>query len=368
MDRSIIQHFLLGSSFPSLLRMLWRERDGIDHWGKAAACVAFSGALAPARIIEKTWADRKVARQPITEPPVFVIGHFRSGTTHLHTLLTQDPASGFVPTYLAIFPNLGLTAAPVARRVLAALAPKTRPMDEMPFQADLPQEDEIAIGNLIDHGGFSTLYFPKRAGFHISRHVLFDGATKAEIDAWKQAQDFVIRKATVLWEGRRIVLKNPWNTARIPQLLELYPDAKFIHIRRNPYELYFSALHTIRTLGNLLTFSRFTEADAREHLFSSYRCVMQRYFDTEHLIPDGNLVDVSFEELTAEPWKVLNQIYEGLGLSGYDEAAPLFERYLSGVRGYRKNRYDHPPELIGRIRDEWALTIDRWGYAPPGRP
>jgi hypothetical protein len=235
----------------------------------------------------------------------------------------------------------------------------------MPVDPRLPQEDEIGVGNMLPFSGFTTMYFPHKARELFQRYVLFDDAMPSEILAWKRAEGFLIRKATFLWSGRRIVLKNPWNTARIPTLLEMFPDARFVHIRRNPYEVYASSLHLMQTLGRLLSFSDFTEEEAQAWLFSSYREVMTRYFETEHLIPSGNLVEVSFDELGAEPFKTLGRIYADLRLPGYEEAMPHVSSYLAGVDGYRQNSYRYPREVIDRVRDEWSFTIDRWGYAPP---
>ena len=41
-------------------------------------------------------------KSKIDQPPVFIIGHWRSGTTMLHELMIQDPAP-FVPQHLPMF-------------------------------------------------------------------------------------------------------------------------------------------------------------------------------------------------------------------------------------------------------------------------
>ena len=59
-------------------------------------------------------------------------------------------------------------------------------------------------------------------------------------------------------------------------------------------------------------------------------------------------------------------LYDTLGLDGFAEAEPAFRRYLEGVRDYRRNRYDDPPEDRARVEGAWRRYIEHWGYAPPG--
>ena len=48
----------------------------------------------PLRLVERLRFGRALRRISIDHPPVFIIGHWRSGTTHLHNLMSQDPSFG----------------------------------------------------------------------------------------------------------------------------------------------------------------------------------------------------------------------------------------------------------------------------------
>ena len=37
-----------------------------------------------------------IRRHRLSEPPIFLVGHWRSGTTHLHNLMSRDPQFGFL--------------------------------------------------------------------------------------------------------------------------------------------------------------------------------------------------------------------------------------------------------------------------------
>lgn len=45
--------------------------------------------------------SQAVARQPLHPEPVFILGHPRTGTTHLHNLLSRDPAFAYATTFHA---------------------------------------------------------------------------------------------------------------------------------------------------------------------------------------------------------------------------------------------------------------------------
>src|SRR5690242_6859225 len=73
------------------LRML-RENDfavDLPYWGRAASITAFS----MQNSLFAAWENLRY-RQSIyateIEPPLFILGIWRSGTTHLHNLLAQD--------------------------------------------------------------------------------------------------------------------------------------------------------------------------------------------------------------------------------------------------------------------------------------
>jgi len=89
---------------------------------------------------------------------------------------------------------------------------------------------------------------------------------------------------------------------------------------------------------------------------------MKRYLEDRHLIPEGNLAEVRFEELERAPLDELRRIYKELGLSGFAAAEPAFRAYLRAVSGYRKNTYRLDPAAIEAVNRRWGFALERWGY------
>ena len=86
---------------------------------------------------------------------------------------------------------------------------------------------------------------------------------EAEVERWKAAFVRFLKKLT-LEHDRPMLLKSPPHTGRIKLLLELFPDARFVHIRRNPYTVFQSTRHLNEVLTRSLQFQRPDPADLDE--------------------------------------------------------------------------------------------------------
>ncbi|MDQ3566024.1 MAG: sulfotransferase [Pseudomonadota bacterium] len=61
-------------------------------------------------------------------PPLFILGHWRSGTTLLHNLLTRDTGQfAYANTYQAVNPRTFLSTEAVNTKLFGFLVPKTQP-------------------------------------------------------------------------------------------------------------------------------------------------------------------------------------------------------------------------------------------------
>ncbi len=171
---------------------------------------------------------RRVARTQIKEDPIFVIGHWRSGTTLLHELLALDDRFTFPSSMACFSPHHFLFVEPYAQRWLAWLLPSHRSMDNVPLAWDSPQEDEFALCNLGIGSPYGTIAFPNRPP---QSEEYFDLETlSAEArERWQQRLLWFLKQVT-LRHPKRLVLKSPPHTFRIRVLLEMFPDARFVHI------------------------------------------------------------------------------------------------------------------------------------------
>src|SRR5262245_21630537 len=115
------------------LRLLRRHRRVTAHaWPRLGAWLALCAALQWAVRRDAERYDAEIARIAVPDDPLFIVGHWRSGTTFLHYLLSLDRESFRYPTtYQCLFPTIFLTLGEGSwlYRALSARLPPTRPMD-----------------------------------------------------------------------------------------------------------------------------------------------------------------------------------------------------------------------------------------------
>ena len=92
------------------LQVLWENHFAVDrpYWGRAAIITLASIPNTLFSWWENLCYGRKV-RNTRVAPPVFILGIWRSGTTHLHNLLAQDDRFAYANTYQVFYPHTFLT-------------------------------------------------------------------------------------------------------------------------------------------------------------------------------------------------------------------------------------------------------------------
>ena len=347
-------------------RLLWENRGVAPaYWGKLGRALLLTTLVSPLRLAERVRYGRQVAHTTVDPQPLFILGYARSGTTHLHNLLQRDPRYGTVSTFQAIVPTFFLIGRGWLQRRMAKSLPATRPMDNVHLSLDAPIEEEAAISNTCSLSPIHHMSFPRRARTYLDKYLTMQGLTKEELARWDRVYLDVLRKATLDSGGRPLVLKSPNNTGRIPHLLRLFPEAKFIHIVRNPYDVYRSMLHLYRKVLPLFQLQDMAAEDMAEHVVSSYRILMQQYLHDRDLIPSGNLAEVRFEDLERQPLAELERLYAELALPDWERAHGPVGRYLHTLAGYRKNRFSPDRSIIDRVEREWRFALDVWPYPRP---
>ena len=88
--------------------------------------------------------EKLLANKPLEHDPVFILGHWRSGTTFVHNVFSCDSHFGYNTTYQTVFPHLMMWGQPFFKKNMSWLMPDKRPTDNMELAVDLPQEEEFA--------------------------------------------------------------------------------------------------------------------------------------------------------------------------------------------------------------------------------
>ena len=294
-------------------------------------------------------------------PPLFVLGHWRSGTTHLHNLLAIDRRFAFPNNYQVFFPHIFLTAEAVSSRLLELFMPPRRPMDNIEWDMRSPQEDEFALAAATGLSPYLGWAFPRNRD-HYDRYLTFRGVSEHEVVRWKAALVWFLKKLTGKY-GRRLVLKSPPHTCRIRLLLQVFPGAKFVHIHRNPYDVFRSSRLMFRTVFELHRVQRPRAGGLDEWILRQYRVMYDAFFEQRRLIPEGQFHEVGYEDLEKDPVGQIGRAYQALGLPAFDEAEPALRDYVGSIAGYKRNEFaDLPTDVRGRVAESWRPCFEEWRY------
>jgi omega-hydroxy-beta-dihydromenaquinone-9 sulfotransferase len=306
---------------------------------------------------------RREVEQAEILPPVFILGHWRQGTTHLHNLMCLDARFAYPTTFQCCFPHTFLTSEVTASRLIAPLFPPRRPMDNVEWNLQSPQEDEFALLLTTLCSPYLAWAFPRRYQ-HYRQYLTLRSSCREDVARWRSALLNFLKKLS--WKYRRpLVLKSPTHTARIRLLLEMFPDARFIHIRRHPLDTFVST-REMMLINNAMTRLQMDPFDDLDTLvIEQYQEMYDAYFAERELIPQGRLIDVSFEDLEREPVQQLQSIYEALQLPDFSIVKPTVRTYLASIAGYQKNKFKPLGDsLKARVHQAWQRNFDEWGYSP----
>jgi hypothetical protein len=352
-----------GFDFLAWLRLLVRNRFAV-HWSYwyIALIITFVSLLHTLlRYVQEACYGRRLSRTPIRDQPIFIIGHWRTGTTFLHELLCLDERHAYPNTYECFDPNHFLLTESLVTSWLRFLMPSRRPMDNMAAGWERPQEDEFALCMLGQPSPYLTIAFPNH-GPQYPEYLDLEGLSPRAIARWKKTYLRFLQRLTFK-NAKRLVLKSPPHTCRVRVLLEMFPDARFIHIVRDPYVVFPSTVNLWKSLYRQHGLQKPTYAGLEEHVFVTFNRLYERLEQSRHLIQPSRLYELRYEDLVRDPVGVLRSVYTKLELGGLEEFLLRLEDYLAKLNGYETNRYDLSAERRAEVGRRWGAVISRYGYA-----
>ncbi|NJN42227.1 MAG: sulfotransferase [Flammeovirgaceae bacterium] len=287
----------------------------------------------------------RLTSNSVVENPIFILGHWRSGTTFLHNLICQDHNTAFTTTYQSVFPNNLFAFQSIIKWFMRMALPEKRPGDGLPLRVNQPQEEEFALGNEISYSYYYWFYFPNQAKHFRDIHFSGKQIPTKKAEQWKNNYMNFVKRCLVNSKGKTFVSKNPPNTARIPWLLELFPDAKFIFIHRDPYDVFRSSKKFFSEVIKPLQFQSFTEEQLDEHILSGYVELHDAYFESRELIPKENLIELSFESLAHDPYGLLKEISNQFGVPDIDKNSTSFRDYITSQQKHKPSPYSRDSTL-----------------------
>jgi len=339
--------FWNGMWFTGWFRLLARNRFAISpsRVGMALIISMLTFVHLVLWAIQQLIYGRRIARIEIPHDPIFVIGHWRSGTTLLHELMVLDRRHTYPDACMCFAPNHFLVSTWFLGSLIRRMVPSKRPMDNMKFDARRPQEDEFAMCNMGVPSPILTIAFANRPPQY-PEYLDLRGLPPGALARWK-------RKT----------------------LLEMFPDARFVHIVRDPVVVFASTVYLWKRLYRRdgLQVPKFEGLE--EHVFETFNRMYAALEQDRPLVDSSRFCEVRYEDLVKDPIGQMREdlvkdpigqmraVYDQLELGEFDEVLPALKEYMADQKGYKTNRYEISEETRAEVRRRWSKFFKQYGYA-----
>ncbi|MGC9781349.1 MAG: sulfotransferase [Candidatus Heimdallarchaeota archaeon] len=363
-NRKITEQVVTGTSLTNWLALLFENRFHISwrYLPRAFLVTLMTFLTFPLVLYERIRYGRKIKKTAIKSPLIIIIGHWRSGTTFLQSLMIQDKQFAYISQYQALMPHIYLCGDKLVKRILKRYMPKTRRMDNVPMGVYEPQDEEYAMINLSRYTFYLSLMFPRRIR-HYARFNTLDTLSEKAFKKWKKIYLDFLKKIAYCSGGKRLLLKNPSNTCRIKILLEMFPNVKFIHLYRNPFDVFPSTLLLHEKLSPYTLLQRpYSPKKRNEIIFDVYQEMYEKFFAEKEFIPVDNLIEIRYEDFIQDPYIHLQKIYKKFNFSDFEKNTENFKSYLITQQNFKINIHNIDDNLKQEIANRWQFTINKWGY------
>lgn len=350
-------------AFPRFLALVWRYPVDVRYYLRCLIAGIISMVIEPFRWLEKLVYDRRLTKTRLPKSPVFILGHWRSGTTLLHNAMCQDKQFAYINTYQSVFTNQFFFNRWLFKPLMRLLIPEKRPADNVHLSVDFPQEEEIALCNTNSFSFYNFFYFPRQWKIFYQQYISGKTSSASQLDQYSKRYKKVIAQALIEYGREEFISKNPSNTGRIRHLLNMFPEAKFIYIYRNPVKVYLSTVNFFQVTVEALQLQSYSRAEFEELVFELHEQIIRDYEEQKSLIPKENLVEVKYEDFEQDPITGLESIYSAIGLPGFEQARPAFEAYLESQKRFEKGHHPLDEEVKQKILQRCAYTLNLYGYA-----
>jgi hypothetical protein len=287
---------------------------------------------------EKQKYGKQIAANTMPVDPIFIIGHWRTGSTFLHQLMNLDSKLAAPSLFQTAQPNGFKVSYKYYRPIMKLVLGKTRPFDKIKNSMDEPQEDEFALVRLTGFSPMIGLVFPKDRNFFLNPYSSFLPLTAETLNDWKKHTKAFYNKLS--WNSKKqLVLKNPFHSHRIKSLVEMYPHSRFIHIYRNPLDVVPSTVKMWSIVGSQNSMNGMWKNPEIPDVINTLDSLLTKIENDKKLIPQGSYTEIRFENLEKDVVGTLRNAYSDLGLEFSDEFEKRLNVFLDKNKDYEKNSY-----------------------------
>lgn len=312
----------------------------------------------PLRWIEIVCFERKIIRHELNMEPIFIIGHWRSGTTRLQQLLNIDDRNTTSSVYQFLFIDIFITTEKWLKIPLNWICKKMNipySFQRVPLNLDLPGELEAGMSSFCSPYSYTWGHlFSKTFANWAERMILLNN--KDDSTQWLNDYEYLIKKLSYTSGGKRVIIKSPGDTGRISFLMTKFPDAKFVYIERDPIAVYHSSKYFWDVIRKEVSFQTITDKMVHEYIINTYVMILSLYKATKANLPADQLIEISFNELTCFPKETIQKVYDDLNLGTFHPSS--LDQLISQEKEHKLGKYDTSPKLLAELQQAWKDVAD----------
>lgn len=170
-------------------------------------------------------------------------------------------------------------------------------------------------------------------------------------------------KALTYKTNKQLLLKSPPHTGRIGILHKIYPEAKFIHIVRDPRKLFPSTMKLWNSLDEHQALQAPTDQiKLQQFVIESLQSMYNAFERDRKLIPQQNIIDVHYEKFVTDPVETLESIYNHLRLGDLNSVRETWSNKAAQEQGYQPNKLQINQDEESMILEHWGSYARQYGY------
>jgi hypothetical protein len=284
--------------------------------------------------------------------------------------MTSDKRFGFLNYYDALFPNtsllLGSKMQSVFQFLIHLFKIKNPFFHNTVLQLSEPdEEDDYLMNKSSAYSAYWGLIFPRRWREWLNGSM--QCKDQEYVKGWKREYLHTLKYVTYRNKGKQLVLKSPPNTERIRILTEMFPQAKFIFIYRNPVHIFLSTRNMWKNaILKYYSLQKISEEELSEIIFGHFEYLMDQYEKNKVLIPEGNLIEISYEKLKKDTFHAIREIYYKLNLPDFNLTSADLMNQIEKEIEYQNFKYHPDTETLDKIGNRWGQYFRKWGYETVG--
>jgi hypothetical protein len=298
--------------------------------------------------------------------PIIIAGLPRTGTTHLHNLMSADPGLRSLPYWESLEPVLADDERPgpgepdprVARTAFGlALADQAMPYFKRMHEMTVDHVHEEIQLLAID---VSTMFYETLSLMPSWR----DHYRATDQTPSYEYLRTVLKVLQWLRGGTRWVLKSPQHLEQFGPLLSTFPDATFVITHRDPVAVTVSMATMIAYSARMHT--EHVDPVAVGHYWSARsEDLFRACAEDRGLLPDGHTIDVRFDDFMADDMGMVQRIYHVAGQPFTDEAGAAMRDFMAAHQRGRHGTVVYQADVLGIDRAERRAALafynDRFG-------